>query len=84
MNKSQLKTFYFDTGVKVNHDTVMMPGQIVSSNFVKLIPFDCEGVPKGAVFKFACDETPPHCEHLLKFEIKNSSLVSKYAFFHKA
>lgn len=52
-----MKTFYFNTGVRpyihTPHVTVM-PGEIVR-NGVMLIPFQCEDVPEGAVFLFACD-----------------------------
>ena len=43
--------------------------------------FDCEGIPENAVFKFACDNTPPGNEHLLRREMHNTTMVSKYAFF---
>jgi hypothetical protein len=79
-----MKTFYFDTGVRVHEHVppVRLPkGNVVSSNGVHLIPFDCDDVPKNATFKFACDSTPPRSEHLLKREIHNSNLVSKFAFF---
>ena len=79
-----MRTFYFDTGVRVYAHTPpvpVMPGNVVSSNGVLQIPFDCDDVPENASFRFACDHTLPGTEHLLKREIYNSNLVSKYAFF---
>ena len=79
-----MKTFYFDTGVRVHGHTPparVTPGNVVSSNGILMVPFDCEGVPENALFECACDHTPPGRRHLLRFEIHNSNLISKYAFF---
>lgn len=79
-----MRTFYFDTGVQVNNPgrvPYVPEGDVISTNDVRLIPFDCDDVPERATFKFACDHTPPGSEHLLRREIHNSNLVSKYAFF---
>lgn len=79
-----MRTFFFDTGVKVYNFSppVRVPkGDVISSNGIHLVPFDCDDVPERATFRFACDHTPPGSEHLLRREIHNSNLVSKYAFF---
>jgi hypothetical protein len=75
-----MKTFYFNTGVTIGS---LSKGQIWSSNGVKVIPFDCEDVPDNAIFLHACDTDtfPPNCPHIIKREIHNSSLRSKFAFF---
>lgn len=74
-----MKTFYFDTGVKPGFGAVVMPGYIVRGTIQ--IPFDCENVPKNAIFKYACDnDTPPH-PNMISRKIYNSSLLSKYAIF---
>ncbi len=84
MKHKTIRTFCFDTGVKVYAFTPpipVQPGNIVSANGILLIPFQCEDVPERAIFKFACDTNPPGSEHLLKREILSSNMVSKYAFF---
>jgi hypothetical protein len=57
-------------------------GQVWSYNGVKLIPFDCDNVPEGAAFAFACDspELDGHEGHIVR-PIHNSTLQSKYAYF---
>lgn len=74
--QSTIKTFYFNTGVK--------PG--INAYLDKMgtqIPFDCENVPEGATFKFACDNPNIKNEssNYIVREIKNSRLASKYAYF---
>ena len=80
-----MRTFYFNTGVRVytHHSPPIhvAKGNRVDGNGVLKIPFNCEDVPNNATFKFACDSTPPGSEHLLKREIHNSNLLSKFAFF---
>jgi len=78
-----MKTFYFNTGVRVYNfspPVVVMPGNIVRDGIL-LIPFKCKDVPANAIFKFACDNIPSGEEFLLKRKIYESNLVSKYAFF---
>lgn len=84
-----MKTFHFNTGVKpFNHTPpagmAFMKGFIDSGNGVYVIPFDCEDVPDGATFKFACDNPNlyPGSGYIVR-EIHNSTLVSKYAYFSK-
>ncbi len=77
-----MKTFYFDTGVRPYAHTPPVP---VTSGYVlrgtMQIPFNCEGVPDGAFFKFAADDPTLgkglHCAEILP----GSAMVSKYAFF---
>lgn len=78
-----MKTFYFDTGVRPYDHTPpvkVKQGQVLRGTIQ--IPFDCEGVPEGYTFCFACDNKDvPNSEHLFVAEIHNSVLASKYAFF---
>lgn len=81
-----MKTYYFSTGVKRYGHTPALPeiaGHIWSPNGVKLIPFDCEGVPDGASFAYACDnpELEDDNASMTVHKIHNSVLVSKYAYF---
>lgn len=67
------KTFYFATGV----DTRIYP------NSPAFIPFECENVPEGAKFQFACDN--PNLEPEKKYfvaPIIGGKLLSKYAYFY--
>lgn len=75
-----MKTFYFNTGVKPENRNGLCPGQVWRGGTMQM-PFDCEDVPDNASFQFACDHTPPGDEHLLRREIHNTALLSKYAFF---
>lgn len=81
-----MKTFNFNTGVKpFDHnppaDMAFMKGYKDSGNGVYVIPFDCKDVPDGATFAYACDHNIPGDEDLIKREIFNSILISKYAYF---
>jgi hypothetical protein len=80
-----MKTFYFNTGVRPEN-VINFPyeyhnkvGNKIHGTLV--IPFDCKDVPENAIFQFACDNDIPGYEHLLKKEIFNSNLCSKYAYF---
>lgn len=77
------KTFYFNTGVKYCNYPYLCEGQIERGG-TKQIPFDCEDVPEGATFQFACDNPDLHPEagYIVR-EIHNSALHSKYAYFSK-
>jgi hypothetical protein len=83
-----MKTFYFDTGVRP--ETVHSPpfawdyhkriGNVVRDTL--LIPFQCEGVPENAIFKFACDfPEADKSGQLLVVPIVGGNMLSKYAFF---
>lgn len=81
-----MKTYYCNTGVKpFNHNPpagmAFMKGFKDSGNGVYVIPFDCEEVPKGAKLMYIADKAMPNDEHLIKREIHNSVMMSKYAFF---
>lgn len=84
-----MKTFHFNTGVRpFDHNPpagmAYMKGFKDSGNGVYVIPFDCEDVPDGAAFKFACDypDLYPEAGYIVR-EIHNSALLSKYAYFTK-
>lgn len=82
--RCEVKTFYFNTGVKpYGHvpPVTLGHGQVWRGG-TKQIPFDCDGVPKGAIFEFACDNPGlRESEYLLVREIHNSALLSKFAYF---
>lgn len=79
-----MKTFYFNTGVKPYNHTRHVP--IMSGNVVRggtlQIPFDCENVPENATFLYACDaENASLDENVICREMKNTNMVSKFAYF---
>lgn len=80
------RTFYFDTGVIPNYSAnppIKPFGKQVVMRTIK-VPFDCENVPKNAIFKFGCDndKLPGYSEpHYIVREITNSDLISKFAYF---
>lgn len=81
-----MQRFQFNTGVRpFDYSTPagmsFMEGFEDSGNGVYVIPFYCENVPENAKFQYACDNDIPGNEHLLKREIHNSVLISKYAYF---
>ena len=82
--KIKMKTFYFNTGVKpFNHlpAVPVMPGNVIRAGTIQ-IPFDCEEVPDGAVFLYGCDTIKPGLDKSVIYrEMKNTNMVSKYAFF---
>lgn len=83
---SNLRRFQFNTGVRPFDHTppagmAFMKGFEDSGNGVYVIPFYCEDVSDNAILKYAADQPMPGDEHLLKREIHDSVLISKYAFF---
>ena len=81
-----MRRFVFNTGVRpFDHSPpagmAFMKGYEDSGNGTYVIPFYCEDVPENAVFLYACSNDIPGNEHLLKREIHNSVLLSKYAYF---
>lgn len=77
------RTFYFNTGVRPwehSPPVKVMPGNVVRGGTLQ-IPFECDDVPENAIFQFACDNTPDGREHLLKREMHNTNMVSRFAFF---
>ncbi len=84
-----LKTFYFNTGVKI-WDNPHIKGGFDSGNGTVVIPFDCKDVPDGAKHLYCCDSPDviltshiPKDSEVIVREIFNSSLLSKYAYFIK-
>lgn len=77
-----MKTFYFNTGVKI-WTNPHIKGGIDSGNGTVVIPFDCDNVPDNAVFMFASDN--PYLEtgnkSVIVREMHNTGLLSKYAYF---
>jgi hypothetical protein len=58
-----------------------MPGNVIRGGTLQ-IPFDCEGVPDGAAFLYAGDTIKPGLDKSVIYrEMKNTNMVSKYAFF---
>ena len=80
------ETFYFNTGVSFHPAAVLMPGQVWRGG-VKQIPFDCEGVPPGSTFLFACsDPDLPEARNpgvVVRRILPGSGLASKYAYFRE-
>lgn len=81
-----MQRFNFNTGVRPFKHTppagmAFMDGFEDSGNGTYVIPFYCEDVPDNAIFQYACDNDIPGHENLLKREIHNSKLMSKYAYF---
>lgn len=76
--------FYFDTGVRPNHfatpPIIAREGQVVKGGTIQ-IPFECDDVPIGSTFLYACDGQKEEINGIIKREIKNSVLISKFAYF---
>ena len=77
------KTYYFNTGVRRGMNTPY--GIQVWKDGTIQIPFECENVPEGASFKFACDDTNNINPNFIFRKILNSGakggLCSKCAYF---
>lgn len=78
-----MQLFYFNTGVTPNNRTDLYGDQVWRNGTIQ-IPFECDNVPDGAIFKFACDipdlELDIHPNRIVR-KIHNSDLLSKYAYF---
>ena len=74
-----MKTFYFNTGVKISVNP-HIKGGVDSGNGIVVIPFQCDDVPDNAIFLHACDNPNPANERIIVREIKGE-LHSKYAHF---
>jgi hypothetical protein len=73
------QTFYFNTGVKYSDYPYLFKGQVERGG-TKQIPFECENVPDGATFQFACDSPNLHPEsNYIVREMSNTAMLSKYA-----
>lgn len=82
-----MKIFYFNTGVRTYnfpdfpYDYHKAVGNVISPAGILQIPFECEDVPEGATFEFACDNPDLHHNHYLVREIISGNMLSKYAYF---
>jgi len=83
-----MNTFYFNTGVKPQnisnfpYDYHKKVGNVIRGGVLQC-PFDCEA-PINASLKYLCDNPDldsAKCDGVEVFEIFNTSLVSKYAYF---
>lgn len=77
----EMKTFRFNTGVKIHNNPKGPNGGILDGNGVWYIPFDCDNVPDNAVFIHACNSENPLTENHIVREMHNTKLLSKYAHF---
>ena len=76
-----IREFQFNTGVKLENNRMGPLKGRLAPNGVWVIPFECDDVPEGATFEFACDSLPVR-EGFIRREIKpGSGLLSKYAYF---
>ena len=86
-----MRVFYFNTGVKpANIFNPPFPyeyhkkvGNVIKDGVLQT-PFECEDVPEGETFMFACDNpalSESKATNVIVREIHNSNLVSKYAYF---
>lgn len=76
-----MKTFFFDTGVKLHNNPNGPIGGVLSRNSVWQIPFECADVPDGSIFVFASNDCPVPAGHIRR-EIKpGSGILSKFAYF---
>lgn len=82
-------TFYFNTGVRVfvmEYADMGKPKYYAPTDKIingqRHIPFDCDNVPKGSTFAFACDNPNLHPEagYIVR-EMHNTTMCSKYAYF---
>lgn len=82
-----VRTFEFNTRVRPSSGAKLCPGQVwrmgLSGEPVKVIPFQCEDVPEGAIFAFAAPSADlyPHAGFIVREILPGSALVSKYAYF---
>ena len=76
-----MNEFWFNTGAKVN-DNPHIEGGIDSGNGVVVIPFEANA-PKNAKLAFLSNYSNLDKDNnkLLKCEVKNSKLKSKFAYF---
>lgn len=79
-----IKTFYFNTGVRLYNSSYMGPGDIRNHAGERMIPFDCEDVPDGATFAFGAqvDNLNPDSNYIVR-PMFNTTMGSKFAYFIK-
>ena len=83
------KEFLFNTGVKVyqmEYDDKGKPKYYAATDKIingeRHIPFECEDVPDGATFKFACNNPNlPEANYMIVRKIISGGLLSEYAYF---
>jgi hypothetical protein len=80
------KTYYFNTGVKMEVNSYLQKGDIWSPNNVRLIPFICEfkGIEPPPKSSFAFASPYPDVdgyEKMIVAPIVGGNLLSKYAYF---
>ena len=76
-----MNKFRFNTGVKI-WDNPHILGGIDSGNGTVVIPFEADA-PKDAKLAFLSDSPDlDKGNKLLKCEVKNSKLISKFAYFN--
>lgn len=82
-----MQRFTFNTGVLQKDYPSLTDGQewapAQGGGFVKVIPFYCKDVPRGAVYLFSCNYDYLHKDNpnIIVREIYNSSMLSKFAYF---
>ena len=82
-----MKTFYFNTGVHGCHvPPINLHANQVWMGGTVQIPFECDGVPDGALFMFGCDD--PYLSESKNPEVlvvpvqqPNPGFCSKFAYF---
>ena len=77
-----MNKFYFNTGVSTKNHPNNVEGGIVRGNGTIVVPFEADA-PKDAKLVFLSDysDLDKHNE-LLKCEVKNTKLKSKFAYFN--
>ena len=81
------RRFYFNTGVKpANISNFLYEYHRKVGNVIRgtlCIPFDADDVPDGAEYVCCADYIEPYKDGFIIAEIRNTSMVSKYAIFKK-
>ena len=78
-----MNQFRFNTGVSIADYPNNIKGGVDSGNGVIVIPFEADA-PKGAQLAFLSDyDDLDKRDELIRCEVRNSALLSKYAYFHK-
>ncbi|MFW6247420.1 MAG: hypothetical protein ACOC22_04605 [bacterium] len=79
-----MNTFYLNTGVKQEDRGFLMEGEVFRGGVLQ-VPFDCEA-PDNAELMFLCNnsdlfEDDEEADNIKVFEIHNTVIASKYAYF---
>lgn len=77
-----MNKFHFNTGVKIQDNPYILGG-VDSGNCTVVIPFEAD-VPKDAKLAFLSSYPNLHKDNpsMIMCEIKNTKLLSKYAYFN--